>query len=389
MFATYRRTQWSAIYAVVTKLLSILCVVLPVIFYKADVNVAVFGFTVASVLTCVIGLSVMYVPFRGVRHRAASVSLKEIFTFSLPLMFAGFWGIAEKAADQFFISRWFGEVVFADFANGSMELPFVGMVLSAGAVVLLPLFSKMVAGHSEQQEIIELWRRSAVKAAYILYPLVAFSWFYADVIMTFLYGSKYEASGTYFRIMLTINFFTIAQYYPILLALGKTRLYSNVLMIAAIAVWAFEYLSVTIFANPYLISVVAIVIRILRIIFFLHVIAGILGSGVKALIPFKELLKLFISSMACAFVSYMAISHMHFIDYRIWQLIIGFGIFSIILIGSSFFIGIDYLSILRPLVTRCCVKLSKKLSVVWLPDLSEIIRLLSNPTMKTAAHLII
>lgn len=352
ILATYQKTQLSALYSVLTRLLSIMFVALPVAFYKANSNVAVCGFTISSVFTYIVGFYFLHIPFKGVRRKKTSISLKDIFSFSFPLMLAGFWGIAEKSADQFFISRWFGEAVFADFANGSLELPFVGMVLSAGAVVLLPLFSKMTAGDVDNNEIIGLWQRSAVKAAYILYPLVAFAWFFADIIMTFLYGDKYEDSGTYFKIMLTINFFTIAQYYPILLALGKTKLYSNVLMVAAIAVWLFEFLSVNIFANPYLVSSVAIIIRIGKIVIFLTAISQILKCSFKDLFPFKELGKIFFSSIIASFIAYIAILSMPFLHFKIWMLTVGFVIFASIEIIFARIFNIGYFQILTPILRK-------------------------------------
>ncbi|MDE5877673.1 MAG: oligosaccharide flippase family protein, partial [Muribaculaceae bacterium] len=301
VLATYKRTQLNAIYTVITRFISVLFIVIPVIYYKSTCNIAVGGFTTSAVFTCLIGLIIMRYPFRGIVKKHSSVGLKEILMFSVPLMFAGIGGIAEKAADQFYISRWFGEVVFADFANGSMELPFVGMVLSAGAVVLLPLFSKLSLGEGNKEEIISLWRRSAIKAAYILYPLVVFSWFFATPIMTFLYGEQYEDSGIYFKIMLVINIFTIAQYYPILLALGKTRLYSTVLILSAIVVWGIEYISVSIFNNSYLVSVVSVAVRIGKILFFLSVISKVLRCSIKKLFPFGDLGRILFSSVvSCA-----------------------------------------------------------------------------------------
>ncbi|MBD5321136.1 MAG: oligosaccharide flippase family protein [Bacteroides sp.] len=352
VLATYRLNKWNAVYSIITRFISILLVALPVVFYKATTEVAVAGFTISSVFTCIIGIILMRLPFRGTQCQKTSVTLKEILTFSLPLMLAGFWGIAEKSADQFFISRWFGEAVFADFANGSLELPFVGMVLSAGAVVLLPLFSQMNSEHRDKTEIIELWKRSAIKAAYILYPLVTFAWFFAYIIMTLLYGDKYIESGTYFRIMLTINFFTIAQYYPILLALGKTRLYSNVLMFAAIAVWGLEYLSVTILANPYFVSVVAIIVRIGKIYIFLLVISKILGCRISQLFPIKELGKVFLSSVIAGGGAFLFISYLLPCYEKILNLIIGFIVFIGILLVLSRLLRIPYFDIIKPLLVR-------------------------------------
>src|SRR5690606_20232405 len=84
---------------------------------------------------------------------------KEIFAYTIPIMMAGIWGIAIKSADQFFISRYFGQEVFADFANGSLELPFVGMIISAASIVLAPIYSKKAFENSDisKKQIINLW----------------------------------------------------------------------------------------------------------------------------------------------------------------------------------------------------------------------------------------
>lgn len=352
ILATYQKTQLCAIYTIVTRILSILFIALPVIFYKANTEIAIGGFTVSSVFICLAGLYFMYLPFRNVPKEKSSIKLRDILSFSLPLMFAGFWGIAEKSADQFFISRWFGESVFADFANGSIELPFVGMVLSAGAVVLLPLFSRMAVGDTDNKEIIGLWQRSAIKAAYILYPLVAFAWFFSDIIMTFLYGQKYEDSGLYFKIMLTINFFTIAQYYPILLALGKTKLYSNVLMFSAIAVWGLEFLSIRIFMNPYLVSCVAIIVRICKIMVFLFAISKILKCSFKDLFPLRDLGKVFTASIVSAFIAYSIIVNSVSLNSKLLLLVLGFCIFLLIELIFTRLFRLKYFELLTPIVDK-------------------------------------
>jgi len=353
VLATYRKTHWNAIYTISTRLISIIFVALPVIIVDANCKVAVIGFTASSVFCCVIGLFFMHLPFKGLSYKERTqISFREIFAFSLPLMFAGFWGIMEKAADQFFISRWFGEAVFADFSNGSMELPFVGMVLSAGAVVLLPIFSRMNKDNADNRDIIKLWQRAAVKAAYILYPLIAFCWFFSDIIMTFLYGNEYVSSGLYFKIMLLSNFFTIAQYYPILLALGKTKFYSNTLMIAAITVWIIEYLIVVTLPNPYYVTMASVIVKIVKIIVFLILIANLLHCRLIKLFPYKELLKLFVCSVIAGSLAYIVIVFIPFIEYKIWQLTMGGAVFIVLELMLAQLFKIDYLDLIRPVLLK-------------------------------------
>lgn len=352
ILATYRKTEWNAVYTILTRFLSLGFIVAPVVFYEPTTESAVAGFTAASLFICIVAFFFMRLPFRGVASRPTTVTIKEILGFSIPLMFAGFWGIVEKSADQFFISRWFGEAVFADFANGSIELPFVGMVLSAGAVVLLPLFSKMTSGQVSTAEIIGLWRRSAIKAAYILYPLVVFAWFFAEIIMTFLYGDEYWQSGIYFKIKLTVNIFTIAQYYPILLALGKTKTYSTVLFWSAAIVWTFEYLSILIFANPYLISIVATLVTVGKIGYFLNLISKSINCTVKELLPFKDLGCILAVSIVSCLAAYILSSFSPFSNFKLIIILFGFTIYGVMIVLLGRILKIKFFSFIIPLLKK-------------------------------------
>ena len=101
------------------------------------------------------------------------------------------------SSDQFFISRYFGAEVFADFANGALELPFVSMVISATTIVLAPIYSKKAFDGSAKakEEIIQLWHSVLSKTIKITYPLIAFFYCFADMVMVALYGQAYINSG--------------------------------------------------------------------------------------------------------------------------------------------------------------------------------------------------
>ena len=133
---------------------------------------ALWGFVVSSFISMVVAFYIMRIPFRDVKIKHTNISYKEIFNYSLPLMIAGLLGVAINASDQFYVSRYFGQRVFADFANGSLELPFVGMVLSACGTVLLPVFSRLICEDTPITELLDLWKRTAIKASYVLYPLI-------------------------------------------------------------------------------------------------------------------------------------------------------------------------------------------------------------------------
>lgn len=356
IFATYRKSHWNAIYVIITRVLMLFFVAMPVAFYRADTIMAVWGFTLSSFVSCIIALYLKKQPFRKVIHTKTEVSFKQIFSFSLPLMFAGFWGIAEKSADQFFVSRFFGQNVFADFANGSLELPFVGMVLSAGSTVLLPIFSKMVSENDKSADLLDLWRRTAIKSAYIIYPLVIFSWFFADVIMTFLYGDNYTDSAIFFRIMILINFFTVAQYYPIVLALGKTKYYSNVHLWCAIAVWILEYIAVLIFNSPYVVTIVSVLCRLVKILLMMNLIAGCLNVSIVQLFPIATLSKIATCCVIASGAVYYLVVSSAFINAKLIVLILGFLLYMVIILILGKIIHIDFLIMIKPYINKILAK---------------------------------
>lgn len=351
IMAVYKKTLYSAIYTILTRCLMLLCVVFPIIIYRSDVNVAIIGFTISSILCLLLAMYVMKLPYKGVMPSNVVLTYKEIFTFSLPLMAASFGGIAIKAADQFFVSRYFGSEVFADFANGSLELPIVGMVLGAGAAVLLPVFSRcMNTQDVDFADVIALWQRSLIKSAKILYPMVVFCAFFAPSIMIVLYGKQYETSAIYFQIMLIVNLFTVAQYYPVIISLGATQFYAKIHLWMAVAIWIVEFLIVQIIPSPIYITVVSVVFHIAKIYIMSDFIAKALLTSIRVLFPIGQLCKILVSSSIPAIITLLLSSYL--IDYisELLLLIIALVVYCVILLPVGKIMKINYLDVAEPII---------------------------------------
>lgn len=352
ILATYKQTIWNAIYVVTTRILMLLFVALPVAFIKPSVEIALWGFNLASLISLVLAFEIKNIPFRKVKKAACQIKYKEIFNYSIPLMVAGLLGVAISAADQFYVSRFFGREVFADFSNGSMELPFVGMVLSAGSTVLLPIFSKMISQNVEKNLIIELWERTAVKAAYILYPMIVFCIFFASDIMTLIYGEMYLSSAIYFRIMLLANFFTVVQFYPIILALGKTKNYALVHIVILIIVWGLEFLTVHLLHTAVAITVISVICKIMKVILMIMIVAKAVNIKLLLLFPVRKLLLTATSCVIAGLVSYYILYFIPIKSNVITNLIIGFTCYCLIVFYTGMLYGIDYLSVIRPVTDK-------------------------------------
>ena len=349
IMSTYKKNYINAIYTIITRILMLLLVALPAVLYRADCNTAIVGFSISSIITCVIGLIVKKIPYRGIESVKAQLSYSEIFRFSLPLMLASLGGIAIKSADQFFVSRYFGSEVFADFANGSTDLPFVGMILSAAATVLLPEFSRSLASNKDSyNDIIDLWRRTAVKSALILYPLIVFCMFFSSDIMVCLYGNLYAASAVYFFIILIVDLFTIAPYYPIIIALGATKYYANVHLCLALTVWVLEFVVVLFFSSALAIAITSAVMQIIKVIVMTKFIANKLNVRIVDIFPIRELLTIISSNVLCGIVVFILFTRIIQINNLFISLMLSFVTYVLMLFFTEQIFELNYLAVVQP-----------------------------------------
>ena len=352
ILATYKKTKFVAAYTVLTRLIMLLCVALPVVIFGLSCFDALIGFVFGSFLAFILALILKYYPVKNERKDKTACTYKEIFAFAIPLFFASIWGVLINATDQFFISRYFGTQTFAEFSNGAMELPFVGMITGACATVLTPLFTKKVYENSDfKKEIFPVWNSSLIKSAMLIYPLVIFCLFDANIIMIVLYGDMYEASGAFFRIKLFTYFIKIIAYYSILMAIGATKFYSNVFMYTFFLLVPCEYLCVKLFDSPLLVTAVHVFFSISMCIVFFKYIAKYFSVSMVSLFPIKDIVKIILISI----LSSIFMISFHLIYENISNIIILFLdciIYIIFYLLVSYWFRIDYLRIIRPLLTK-------------------------------------
>lgn len=289
IFSSFRKTQYLALYTVVTRVLTVACTVFPVVFLNGNYIQALVGFDIASSITCVIALLMKSMPVRKEEYKRSSLTIRQILHFSIPLLYASIWGIILSSANQFFISRYFGNAVFAEFSNGFMENPFATMVVGAVMTVLLPRFSEIEEGKRMNAEVYGLWQSALEKSAKIIFPILIFSVVFARLIMTCLYGNAYSSSTTYFMIKNFSSLLYIVPFAPIMLAIGKTKEYANAHMVAAIMIVVLEFISVKIILEPIVIAFVSEICQALKIYLMMRVISQYAGMTIRELLPLKSL----------------------------------------------------------------------------------------------------
>jgi O-antigen/teichoic acid export membrane protein len=352
ILATFQQTKFMALYTFITRVFMLVCVVVPVVFFEGGYIQAIIGFVVASFITFLLAIYLKYYPVRNAKSDACLISFSEIFKFSLPLLFASVWGIIINSADQFFISRYFGPQVFADFSNGSLQLPFVSMIIGASSSVLSPIFSRQIHEKQDPHKIIlPLWRSVFEKSAKIIYPLVLFFIFFADFVMVLLYGKIYDNSGIYFQIKLLVNFFTLISFAPLIFAMGATKFYAEVHMYGAIILVSLEYFAILTFNSPYVVTVVSVVCQMGRIMALLLFISKFFDIKLYNLFPLRLILKILIPSIVMLFtIRFIFVNVLNLNG--ILLLCITATVYLILFAVWTYFAKIDYKIIIKPFLEK-------------------------------------
>lgn len=352
ILATFRQTKFLAMYHIATNIFKLLCVAIPVMIWDLSYIEAIIGFVIASFITFLLALYLKYRPVKNQPNEKCDITYKDIFRFSIPLLTASLWGILIASADQFFVSRYFGNEVFADFSNGSLELPFVGMVVGACSTVLSPIFSRM--SHEKvdpQKEIYPLWMSVFSKTAMLIYPIVIYCIIFSDIVMVALYGAKYETSAIYFRIKLIANFFTLIAYGPLIINIGKVKYYSNVHMIVAILIVVLEFISVKTINSPYAISWISLLCHLGKIFAMLFLVTRFFEVKLYELFPLKTLVKILIPSALILMLERFVFVGLF--DWNEWVvLFVSFGVYAILYFAYSLVAKMGYMEIIKPLISK-------------------------------------
>ncbi|MGM9859831.1 MAG: lipopolysaccharide biosynthesis protein [Muribaculaceae bacterium] len=353
ILVTYQRSHLMSVYVILTSVANLLFIVLPVLLWGFGCREALIGFNIGAIVTFICALYLKNKPVRGQPNDPTDQTYLDIFKFTLPLFIATIWGTLINATDQFFISHFFGTEVFAEFSNGAMELPFVGMILGSTSAVLTPFFSKKVKeGGDMRKEILPVWNSAFAKSAMLIYPITIFCLFEAKEIMTLMYGELYANSADFFRIKLFTYFIKIITFYSIIVALGATLFYQRVHFWYLIVLVSLELLAVYLFQEPLLITAIHVLLSIISSIVFIWYIAKRFSTSLCSMFPIAIIAKvLLLSILICLFI--IAIKSVSYnTQPKIITLLIDTIIFAVCLLTLSIPLKINYISIIRPLFSK-------------------------------------
>lgn len=348
IYTAIRKAKYVAFYNILTKILMFLCIILPVIVWHTGYKEAIIGWGIASFITFLISMYMKNRPYRNVESECIPNVNKRIFSYSLPLTGAFIAGFFVNSADQFFVSRYFGPQIYADFVNGCFSIPIVGMVSGSIKGVLLPLFSK-ADKEGNIDSAVSSYISAVKNSATIIVPMLLFCLFFSSDVVVALFGEKYIDSDSYLRIYILRDFVSIFPYFAILMALGFSRIYMNMHIVGAFIIVGLDFIIVYLGAPSQCLMLVSTMFYIsCSIVAFVYVYRR------KQIKLFTHELRIYLFKMFvhCVFIlTILSISTIFLSTINVFlELIIYAIVYYILIISTGGTIGINYLYSLERLI---------------------------------------
>lgn len=256
IYTVNKNTQFIAFYNIVTRLLMLICIVVPVLCLKNDYRYALAGWGIASFIAFVIAMFAKNKVYRGVYEVKIPNMFRDVFNYTFPIMGSALVFMVFNSASQFFISRYYGTESFAEYSNGYMTLPFAAIFIAPIRMLLTPMFAK-ASSDGNYTNALQTLHSSSKQIFVLLIPLITFSFVYAREIMLFLYGDTYINSFIYFRIILMFNLVEMFVFSSVLTAIGRSKQHFYFDISCTIVLWCVDSVLVLFgIGNPYIITAV-------------------------------------------------------------------------------------------------------------------------------------
>lgn len=261
IYTALKKTKSIALYQVFTKILMFLCIILPVMIWHTGYKEAIIGWGIASFITFLVAMYMKANPYRGIQSQPIPNMDKQVFSYSLPLMGAFIAGFFVNSADQFFISRYYGTEVFADFSNGCFSIPIVGMIAASVKGVLLPVFSKADA-EGKIPQATQSYVNAVKNSSILVIPMLLFCMVFATDIVVALFGERYQASASFLQWYILRDFLQVFPYFALLMAFGYSKFYMNMHIVGAFAICAADFCIVSFSWSPLCIVAVSSIFHV-------------------------------------------------------------------------------------------------------------------------------
>ena len=241
--------------------------------------------------------------FKRLKFSFNSSLLIKQFKYAIPVGFASAIGIVTINIDNLFISSYFSPSKLAEYVNGAMELPFIGIITGSVMAVLMPEFVSRY-NKNKLNDVLKLWHSSITKVAIIFFPLMCFLFIFSEEFMVVFFSEKYIQSADIFRIYLLQLPCRITIFGIILLSMNQTSfvLKSTLLCLLINLVLNFILINSLGVVGPAIATIISLYfISLLQ----LKKISSKLKSNMFQILPWKYLFSILLISLASSLIVFL------------------------------------------------------------------------------------
>ncbi len=223
---------------------------------------------------------------------------KKIFKVSFPLYITSLLGSSYIYFSAFFVILILGDIEYANYRNGAVEIPFISTVAFSVSAILLPDLNRYFHDGRLSQAF-ELKKKIINQCIFLLYPVIVFFIVYYYEFIVSYFSVKYAESALVFAIYSITCFVRINDYQDVLITAGKAPfiLKSNIVYfltnIILVTVLGF-------FFGIYGVAVAASISVFLLAYILLRKDAEIFGVRISSFFQVKQIAFVFILSLALA-----------------------------------------------------------------------------------------
>ena len=160
--------------------------------------------------------------YGGVKKIAATVSVRELFRFGVPLGATDIVALVNNRLDRFLILLTFPDFMFAVYTAGAWQIPIVTTLPYLVGTALAP---KMVEafGDKRPRDALELWKQTIGKVSLIVVPVTLIFVVAAEEVVHLLFTPEYADAAGVLRWYALLGVGRVAGFGIVIVAAGKPK----------------------------------------------------------------------------------------------------------------------------------------------------------------------
>lgn len=214
------KTKYVAVIAVLTSVFSVAFIYISLNVWHSIRSALFFSQVLAPFLGVVLTFAIVR-KFLLFRVRPDRESAKTILKVSFPLYLTSLLGSSYLYVSSFFVIFLLGDIEYANYRNGAVEIPFISTIAFSVSAVLLPDLNKYFHNDNKAAAL-ELKKKIINQCIFLLYPVIVFFIVYHYEFIVSYFSTKYAESAIVFAIYSCTCFVRINDYQDVLITAGKS-----------------------------------------------------------------------------------------------------------------------------------------------------------------------